>query len=108
MSDFRVGDRVRVTMEGVVRAANEVFVSVNDDEGKWLGEVNYLKNSVEKIEPPVEVFKPGDVVRHKETQTLYLITEHGGSVSLGDGRVYSRSASPSKGFTSEYWEKVDL
>lgn len=108
MADFTRGDRVKVTMEGVVRAVHGAVVSVNDDEGKWLGEVNYLKNPVEKIEPPVEVFEPGDIVRHKESGGIYLITKSWGSVAVGDGTVYGPSLSPAKGFTSDFWEKVEL
>ena len=72
MSEYRPakGDRVKVTIEGKVTRAGSEWAVINDHHDI------YLKNAkVEKIEPPVEVFKPGDVV--KNSAYTYVLTPDG-------------------------------
>lgn len=62
----QLGDTVRVTLEGEVTT-----VWGGDDYGITLNGNTLLSNStmrkasVEKVEPPIEVFQPGDTIRSK-------------------------------------------
>lgn len=112
MSDIKHGDRVRVVAEGLAHN-NGRYTVVQNDNDDWL--VEYRNGAVgngvkvEKIEPPVEVFQPGDVVRSKrDGSSTYTITNDGYvSHQTGDhwhdGREYCE-----RQFTSEYYERVDL
>lgn len=58
------GDRVRVVLEGEVGpdATGHFYVGAPGEGNSIKAEVGHVV-SIEKIEPPVEVFGPGDVVR---------------------------------------------
>ena len=104
------GDRVRVVIEGEVYHVAEDRFGVGDDPLDGRGNIIYPDKghvvSVEKLEPPVEVFKPGDVVRYKFGPRRYVYTiATGGYVDHEDG-VYLDAAGDL--FTSRSYEKIDL
>src|SRR5690348_16498813 len=106
MGDYKPvkGDRVRVVLEGVV--SHDSGYPNEDDDGIQLlidgspndtltighSDVNSDGCTIEKIEPLVEVFGPGDVVRPRNESYRHLIyllgangysfmgTSHGGDV----------------------------
>jgi hypothetical protein len=106
------GDRVRVVLEGEVGwvgGSHFEFVNGADYIGHKDGKNTV---SIEKIEPPVEVFKPGDVVRHKgnEDGHWFAIAEDGWLI-VGPGwriKHHFTKGDPSKEFTSDVFEKVGL
>lgn len=69
MADFKHGDRVRVTFEGTwdydPTSVWGASAGVNVGGGYKLYERHTLDRAraIERIEPPVEVFKPGDRLR---------------------------------------------
>lgn len=98
------GDRVRVVLEGEVK-------HVYSDGDLHIESAKYYKTevpregiiSIEKIEPPVEVFKPGDVVRGKVFGHVFTIAD--------DGYVSHSTGAFRPGyneFTSRGYEKVSL
>jgi len=95
------GDRVRVVLEGEV--------SWVGSKGFEVGE-SYAEDhvvSIEKIEPPVEVFKPGSVVRHRTFGTLYAVGDvH--YVNLESGESYKLTEDSRSVFTTAFYEKVSL
>lgn len=107
MSEFKVGDKVRVTLEGAVKnvlSSGKVHVGYD---------AQYLfihdPEDVEKIEPPVEVFKPGDVVRDKcDGVDRLIVGNYDGSVrgwvNLSTNHFYEGNFT----FTSEDYERVTL
>lgn len=101
-----VGDRVRVVLEGEVReTTTETFV-VGD--GFWSNVIHPDSEhlvSVEKVEPPVEVFGPGTVVRSKRSGWAYTVGE-GGFLSHELGRWVIHRLS--NHFTSERYERIEL
>lgn len=107
----KAGDHIRVTIEGRYRPGTNGPISVGTfgpAERDW----DFLSDetdtvTVEVLEPPVEVFQPGDVVRDKDTPSwVYVITEDG-YTELPKGRHYNDGAAPSC-FTSKEYERVDL
>jgi hypothetical protein len=104
------GDHVRVVIEGVVeREVSDFGILVNNTDGKWLAELYTDRPgvTVEKVESPVEVFKPGDVVQSRATGYRYAryAIARGGYTDLLNG-IWR--AEPGTTFTSRYYEKVDL
>lgn len=105
------GDRVRVVLEGEVLPDHEyggfsIGTGVNS---------NFITHgaehlvSVEKIEPPVVTFQPGDVVRGKSTGHVFLIREGGRWIALKNthyGAGYESRTSVD--FTSKNYELVSL
>lgn len=121
MADIKNGDRVRVTVEGLAHN-NGTYTVVRsaDDQDHWLAEYRNLLVgegvTVEKIEPPVEVFKPGDVVRaldqpdyvylvRPDGKYIYLRTTPDAGLDLLIGREFGPMGLQ---FTSERYERVDL
>lgn len=115
-TDIKRGDRVRVVIEDTVSriSANGTIYLENDVPGEgemWVNPSDSNVVSVEKIEPPVEAFGPGDILRRKVdgshivlgvTGYTYLLT--GGHYPYGAG-----GGNRSLGFfTSERFEKVEL
>lgn len=106
----QVGDRVRVVMEFDATADGSDCICTNGGPVA----LEYLDSpivvSVEKIEPPVEVFKPGDRLRRLEGWN-YEITlgDEGFFQHFNTGKVsfyrYDGS-SGAKSFTSERYELV--
>lgn len=108
MSDYKPvkGDRVRVVLEGEVSWADVEQFDVRAEDNRLLASVLLGRGaSIEKIEPPVEVFKPGDVVRSKWFPSyLYLINDSGYSYVGGNGSYRSIDHT----FTSKDYEKVSI
>lgn len=107
----KVGDRVRVVLEGEVQGTMFSSFQVGSDAVSTIS--NHPSGgliSVEKVEPPVEVFGPGDVVRHKRTGGLYAIPGEPNKVLvLANGKYQGRLLEyPSKNLTSENYERVEL
>lgn len=65
MSEIKVGDRVKVTFDGAVTHVDDSGTSCLVERGGGsMPIVTWIPTgAVEKIEPPVEVFKIGDRVR---------------------------------------------
>lgn len=102
----KVGDYVRVVLEGGVESTSEDFFTLGS--AGWsncIGPEAAHVVSVEKIESPVPVvtFKPGDVVRSRVGGYAFTLTE-GGYVAHHSGRFH-RDDEP---FTPEDYELVEL
>lgn len=76
------GDRVRVVLEGVVEPGIDGFFllsSLEDDSGHanfiWPDEAHVV--SIEKVEPPVVQFQPGDIVRHNGSGLIFVLGKNG-------------------------------
>jgi hypothetical protein len=101
------GDRVRVVLEGEVGYVGDLFFDV---QGK--GALNSISPdgdhvvSIEKLEPPVEVFGPGDVVRHQRIPGLVYALGASGYFAV-EAQAW-RPGDYGKAFTSDRYEKVDL
>src|SRR5690348_2997757 len=118
MGDYKPkkGDRVRVVLEGEVYHVTEGRFGVSDDPSDGRGNIIYPDKghavSIEKIEPPVEVFGPGDVVRPRNESyrhLIYLLGANGYSFidTAPGGHVFHKRDTARK-FTSATYEKVDL
>lgn len=118
VTEIKTGDRVKVTIhEAVVTHAygpNDIGLDIEFNHDTVLLNDSYLRNggaTVEKIEPPVWVFSPGDVVRSKSSGHTYAIT-HTGWVPLHD--AYGELGSTNHAtdcyfeFTSQFYEKVEV
>lgn len=110
MTEFKEGDQLRVTMEVEYVGETDTWLDVKGTaiEKKFV-------TSIEKIEPPVEAFGPGDVVRsvHKfPAGNLYAITDRGFVRLSGSGWTGAPNgtevAFDTSEFTSEHYEKVTL
>lgn len=112
MGDIKPGDYVRITIEG----------PWYDDDYRTTEQIASIREygahpadtvTVEKIEPPVEVFKPGDRLRYKGRWSGYEITvaDRGYLQHFTDGSVEffttpTKFTSEKYEFTSEKYEKV--
>lgn len=105
--DIKKGDRVKVTIEGEVSYVGETWLTINHNHDVAYKEPGAM---VEKIEPPVEVFKPGDVVRVRgwEGEGGLLHLAHGGYINEYHTLFQRDREWMEKEFTSERYEKVDL
>lgn len=114
MSEFKFGDRVRVTLEGQVVFQSATYLTLQADGGG--NHSIYMERDsahVEKIEPPVEVFKPGDVVRDKDKPELIYALGADGYMRVGKGSSFCGGGWPhydygGEVFTSKRYEKVNL
>ena len=105
MEDIKKGDRVRITIEGEVTAVSTNGDLIVDDYHEIATAAPTGGITVEKVEPPVEVFGPGDVVRHKTEKVLYTIGKNG-FLNHRSGILWeSTTFEP---FTSEHYERVSL
>lgn len=123
--DVRPGDRVRVhtEYEAKVDWMDPYRYALVDDDGhdRNVSRI-YRGTKVTKVEPPVEQFKPGDVVRLRGTRTTYTLGKLGYirvsrtanpsdpeifEYRYGVGRALGHPASPEY-FTSELFEKVNI
>jgi hypothetical protein len=107
------GDRVRVVLEGDVAYLCPGGGFMLASNGIWPDQEHVV--SVERIEPPVETFGPGDLLRSKRSGGLRLLALGGyvvvRSTGFADGEFlpYGQSpAIPAQDFTSKDWEKVDV
>lgn len=106
MSEVKVkcGDRVRVVLEGEVYSAyaNSIAIVGGSDKNFINPKAKHVK-SIEVLEPPVEVFAPGTVVRSKQSEDLYTVGELG-YLRHRDGHFYRSDVR----FTSRNYERVEL
>lgn len=112
MSEYRpeVGDRVRIVIEGDVRSVDSNGDFYTKDNCFEPGQDTIV--SIEKVKPPVEVFKPGDVVRHKRQRFVVALDRSGytylsESANNGHRFAYEQGYEPDD-FTSEDYERVEL
>lgn len=111
MSGFKKGDRVRVTLEGEVKdVLTSGAVALHYD-----GEYVFVQppEKVEKIEPPVEVFGPGDFVRDPESGQVFLLIEDGyvqvkPTIGQANPLTWPDQPDHTETFTSENYERVDV
>lgn len=111
MSKFdgvQVGDRVRVVIESeVTRKTAHGSITTAAYNGFQPDQDDIV--SVEVLAPPVTVFNPGEVVRHKSNGSMWLILNDG-YVRLGS--ILGSAAKPQRSnpaqFTSEDYELVEL
>lgn len=104
------GDRVRVVLEGEIKGVysdGDLRIESVEHYSSDLAHEGIV--SIEKIEPPVEVFKPGDVVRSKEHPSLRYVIGCDGYFSFqgNDFRDHAESFLEDA-FTSERYERVTL
>lgn len=101
------GDRVRVVIEAEVdsvRPYRVVFAGRDDLPGRYTEVLKSQIVSVEKVEPPVEVFEPGDTVRNKMVPDFVYSIGHGGFYAHRTGHWYECKSE----FTSSDYERVEL
>lgn len=99
------GDRVRIVIEGEwvdeaparygIQETGRLYRSHADDTVK-----------IKKVEPPVETFKPGDVVRDKRNDSLWAVATDGYLRFGGEG--YRVIQSDTMIFTSKNYERVTV
>ena len=105
------GDRVRVVLEGEATYCDTPGFGVGT--GEYLNFIVPTREhvvSVEKVEPPVEVFGPGDTVRRKNTRPAYIYSlGHEGYFShqVNYFREWSSGTNNTE-FTSKHYERLDL
>lgn len=105
MAIIKFGDRVRVTFEGkwTGRAADTESVTFID--GTNVPTPTRTNVTVEKIEPPVEVFKPGDTVRDRNARDYIFTIGRSGYFDHHNALWNSGDHEP---FTSKEFERVSL
>jgi hypothetical protein len=101
------GDRVRGVLEGEVTRADEYDPWFNLVGMPLYSEGSAVVSFV-KVEPPVEVFKPGDVVRNISTGATYAIGQNGWIMLRGSTGRYGGSFTTGdvKQFTSDAFETI--
>ena len=108
MGNLKKGDRIRLTLEADVLYGSSFGVDLAVPAvagGQFtIREREFSDVEFEKVEPPVEVFKPGDVVRHKTARRFTFALGKYGYLDIVNGVWNDR---PNE-FTSESYEKVDL
>jgi len=113
---FARGDRVKVTLEGEVTRVLDIEPGSEEVELRveHNGRASYVYTdmaTVEKVEPPVEVFGPGDVVRDRVYHNLVYTLgsdgyySHRRDVWRANGSPDHWKAGP---FTSESYERVSV
>lgn len=113
MSRIKVGDHYKITIEGKWQGqyatSTAELAGMVLDGGFDPDETDEV--SVEKIEPPVETFKPGDRLRRKAFGGYEItLADEGYLQHLSSGvsfHNYTPSSSP-EFFNSEKFERVDL
>jgi hypothetical protein len=107
----KVGDRIRVTFEDVVIDTSDGIELANSHYADLfvfdLDEPTLV--SVEKIEPPVEVFKPGDVVTRPRSGGHPIMLLETGYVRVGKPHLHPYGHGCTRDFfTSEHFQRVEL
>ena len=113
-AEFKVGDQVKVALEGEVTRVLK-YGGFGDDcfelriqmYGSLHPHYVYTDSAIiEKAEPPVEVFKPGDIV--SDAFGTVRVIAQGGWVRLDNGKFYSTKDAEPIAFTSEHFERVQV
>lgn len=108
MSEYKpeVGDRVRVVYEGKVSSIDTLGFTIEDEVPVLDKDPGLV--SIEKVEPPVTTFGPGDVVQRKGSILKRLITDDGW-VAVGEGWSFPGTHMTERlAHTSEDYERVEL
>lgn len=112
MGNLVKGDRVKVTIEAEVKFGSSFGVDLDVGNGiVTLREDTWGGIEFEKIEPPVEVFKPGDVIRFKSDPNLVIaLSLDGGYTYVGrtNRGIHARPGGHDRTADSRLWERVDL
>lgn len=116
MSDFKVGDRVRVTavFEGeVVYDDKSSFKVKNGNDTVWYDINTAPLLTVEILESaPAEVgdFHVGDFVKHNVSGNVYLLGPSSAVMIKGNnvGNVYTYVFYPPRYYSKNRYEKVDV
>lgn len=88
-----MGDRVRVILEGEIIGGPdhdgdfELSVPGIYDEAIYFKPTDEGVKSVEKIEPPVVQFQPGQIIKHKGSGNSHLVAKRGLVGVAGDRNV---------------------
>ena len=110
MSEFNMGDRVRVVIEGEI-------TRITPYRAFYLDQKVYVSNhlvataeeagivTIEVLERAVETFKPGDIVRSRMTPKYTYALADEGYVDLYNG-IWNESAFAV--FTSDHYEKIEV
>lgn len=114
--DINPGDRFRFTVEGVYEdSGGKGGVNVGTYDATRDFDVTSSGDdtvTIEKIEPPVVTFGPGDVVRRKRDGAPILLADRGYVYLRGGARGhyygYDEMSYPLASFTSERYERVEL
>lgn len=113
MGDYKpqVGDHVRVVLEGEVTSTPNYCpdFKLTDGNGgeQWVQPQFAVTASVEKIEPPVEVFEVGARIRRVWFGPYYEVTiGNDGYLHHQGGRAEWRNGATR--FTSKHYERVTL
>lgn len=99
------GDRVRIVLEGEVGYMDDDAFEVGTSSVNFIVPRAEHVVSIEKVEPPVVKFKPGQVVRHKDHRDFIYTVGTGGYL---DNRTGTWWKTPRNNFTSAHYEPVDL
>jgi hypothetical protein len=108
----QVGDQVRVVVEGEVELVDGFGFTVGPQFPVIYEDDKDVLVSVEKIEPPVEVFGPGDVVRRLVDRDYVYALGDNGYTNLTLQHVYTYNddlrSFNADDFTSKSFERVTL
>lgn len=112
MSDIKYGDHVRITIEGEW-GGSDLSEGEMPHSITTLGRYGDDTWTVEKIEPPVVQFQPGDRLRSKVGSAFEVTLGHEGYIHHGAANIFTKySGGPGKpesmGFNSSRYEKIDL
>jgi hypothetical protein len=106
--DIQVGDKVRVVLESpvsrIARDGRTVYVGTAGQDNLWF-DLDQDDITVEVIEKRVTTFKPGDVVRIRDSREHVYTIAKDGYLSHRCGFEFRRSDFQ---FTSEQYELVTL
>lgn len=105
-TDYKIGDRVKVVIEGTVnRVLNFDGTQELRIDADGLDNFVYTDSAkVEKVEPEAEVFGPGTVVRGRFSKKLRVVTKRG----ILDARTGETTSDSLEDATSEYFERVEV
>lgn len=106
MGNLVKGDRVKVTIEAEVKFGSSFGVDLDVGNGiVTLREDTWGGIEFEKIEPPVEVFKPGDTVRDRNARDYIFTIGRSGYLDHLNALWNPGDHEP---FTSKEFERVSL
>ena len=102
---LKTGDRIRVTIEGEYTSGEHIKYPGTYGPERLFEVMSSGRDTVtvEKIEPPVVVFKPGDRVRDKAATADHFLVLNKGYVDLTNN-IYNEQDFK---FTSEHFERVE-
>lgn len=106
---YRRGDRVKVTLEGEVTRVMDIepgseTVELRIEHNGRASFVYTDMATVEKVEPPVETFGPGAVVRDKVVHSARYAIGNGGYFSFTTNEWHDDPTD----FTTDRYERVEV